>query len=156
MVVDASVARAAGSGDDARASVSRQLLEGVLEVCHHAAFCPQVFAEWRKHRSGFAREWLTSMFARRKVESLSPCSTAEIESMLDSSNLSESKRSAVAKDAHLLAVAKATSALVATLDCTLVDLVRELQQGNPSIHSIAFLDLQRDSQNVLAWIQRGD
>src|SRR5437660_6190664 len=69
LVVDASVARAAG-GEGATHPLSRQCrdcLLAMLHICHRIVMTAEIGAEWKRHRSRFAMTWLTSMEARRKV-----------------------------------------------------------------------------------------
>ncbi len=69
VVIDASVLRAAGSDGATHptSTRSRQLLLGVLEICHRAILTDQIKAEWNAHQSRFSCTWRTQMYSRRKI-----------------------------------------------------------------------------------------
>src|SRR5215471_15279536 len=70
LVIDASVARAAG-GEDAdspTAKYCRDFLKAVLSICHHVVMTPEISEEWKQHQSRFTSQWRVSMEARKKVE----------------------------------------------------------------------------------------
>jgi hypothetical protein len=70
LVIDASVAHAAGWSDHPDSSAGRHFLRAVLDVCHQMVLTPEVAEEWRRHQSKYTRTWRTEMYARKKVRSL--------------------------------------------------------------------------------------
>jgi hypothetical protein len=72
LVIDASVARAAG-GEDATYPISvycRDFLEAVLDLSHRVVMTPDIRDEWNKHQSRYACIWRRQMVAKKK---LCPC-----------------------------------------------------------------------------------
>jgi hypothetical protein len=63
LVVDASVARAAGSLESKHPTgiLCRDFLMGVRSVCHRIVWTEAIKVEWDKHDSVFARQWRVSM-----------------------------------------------------------------------------------------------
>jgi hypothetical protein len=57
LVIDASVAQAAGWSDHPESSASRHFLRGVLDICHRMVLTPPLIEEWRRHQSSYTREW---------------------------------------------------------------------------------------------------
>lgn len=70
LVIDASVAQAAGWGEHPDSSGSRHFLMAVLEISHRMVLTPPLLDEWRNHQSKFTREWRKSMHAKRKIRTL--------------------------------------------------------------------------------------
>lgn len=69
LVIDASVARAAG-GEDAKNETSkscRNFLAKVMAISYQIVMTPELKAEWDKHKSVFAQRWLSSMVAKKKL-----------------------------------------------------------------------------------------
>src|SRR5438105_13114500 len=71
LVVDASVARAAGSLESTHPTgvLCRDFLVAVRGVCHRIAWTDAIKLEWDKHDSRFARQWRLSML---KLDKLMP------------------------------------------------------------------------------------
>jgi hypothetical protein len=70
LVIDASVAKAAGWSKQPDSSSSRYFLRAVLDICHQMVLTPALAEEWRRHQSKYTREWRKSMYARRKIRQL--------------------------------------------------------------------------------------
>lgn len=116
LIIDASVARAAGGERASHPSSARwrKFLLRVLEICHRVGLSDRLRDEWKAHRSSYASTWLQSMYARRKVEDASGVS-AVVPRVL-ALDLEAADLSAIKKDAHLVAAAEATEWVVASLD----------------------------------------
>ena len=80
IVVDASVARSAGQKPvpDFVSVRSREVLETILRARHKVAFSAEGLAEWREHRSSFARRWLVQMFSRKLTVRLGDTTNANL------------------------------------------------------------------------------
>src|SRR5690606_39247163 len=66
IVVDASVARSAGSTEHPASVASRQFLQEMLAICHRVVMTDEIEQEWKRHRSGFATSWLATMRSKGK------------------------------------------------------------------------------------------
>src|SRR4051794_12743935 len=114
LVIDASVARSSG-GEDATFPTSkhcRDFLKAVLSICHRIVLTPEIQAEWHKHQSNFARRWLVSMFARKKVEQAGSITKQDPRDNIHAATENEKARAAMLKDIHLLEAAIATDETV--------------------------------------------
>lgn len=72
IVIDADIARSSGTSEHPVSSGSRALLDSVTKNGHKIVICPKLMNEWKNHRSLFARKWLASMIAKRKVKFIKP------------------------------------------------------------------------------------
>ena len=112
LVIDASVARAAGETEHPVSSACRRFLRAVLEICHRVAVNEEIRAEWQKHQSRFTRKWRRSMAARKKPLSDIPV----VPTGLDLERFAPRHREAVKKDLCLLEAALAADCEIVTLD----------------------------------------
>jgi hypothetical protein len=72
-------------------------------------------AEWRKHRSSFARKWQVSMVARKKMHYLKEQDLSQLD--LNAVQLPEKQKRIMQKDIHLVKAALAvTDGVVVSLD----------------------------------------
>lgn len=136
LVVDASVARAAGYSEHPTSSACRQILMDILEICHSVALNPELRQEWQQHQSLFTCKWRASMAARRKP--LHDISTAPC--VLDLNRFDEKSRAAIEKDRHLLDLALATDKEIITLDTALSVALRSQSAGKRLHDQIKWID----------------
>jgi|TARA_B110000211_G_C14051667_1_gene541498 hypothetical protein len=114
IVVDADIARASGTSEHPVSSGSRALLDNVSKNGHKLAICPTMMSEWKKHKSIFAKKWLASMVAKKKVLFIKP---AKQTNDLIIRNLTDSKKITIAtKDEHLIDAALETDRVIASND----------------------------------------
>ena len=114
LVVDADVARAAGVSEHPVSKNSRVLLQALLQSGFKVGFCPVLLSEWKKHRSLFAKQWLGSMTARKRVVRITPESMAV--SFIDSADITEDQKDIANKDAHVVDAALALDKFIASND----------------------------------------
>lgn len=157
LVVDASVARAAG-GETAVFPLSkrcRDLLKTMLAVCHRAVLTRPVREEWKKHESTFARQWRTAMMARKKLVLDDAPEDREIREAIEDAARTDKGRRAMLKDAHLIEAARATDGTVLSLD----DVVRALFAAASSevrpLRTIVWANPAHEEEGCLAWLEDG-
>src|SRR5437867_10648595 len=102
LVVDASVARAAGETEHPVSTACRWFLEEMRKVCHRIVMTDAISQEWKKHRSNFAYRWLSSMTAKRKVVRVDSEENPALRQAICSLQLREKERDAILKDIHLV------------------------------------------------------
>ena len=123
LVIDASVARAAGETEHPVSSACRQFLLEVLAICHRVVVSPAMREEWQRHQSRFTRKWRVSMAARQKpLRDITPAPAG-----LDLDAFAAPRREAVEKDLCVLEAALATDHEIVTLD----DALREALGSAP-------------------------
>jgi len=68
LVIDANIARSAGTSEVPVSRYSRNALDAILRGEFIAVFSQALRAEWKDHSSLHSKLWWASMFARRRVE----------------------------------------------------------------------------------------
>ncbi|MBI2264575.1 MAG: hypothetical protein HYU64_05325 [Armatimonadetes bacterium] len=152
IVVDASVARAAGEHNHPTSKACRDFLIEVLGICHKVVMSPPIRNEWKKHCSSFSHKWLTSMTARKKVANIAE----ERDMSLDCSGLSSRRQHQVLdKDVPLLEAALATDKIVVSLDDEARKLFVRVTRANPGLNPVMWLNPLAQSDQVVEWLKQG-
>jgi hypothetical protein len=157
LVIDASVARSAG-GENAVFPTSkhcRDFLKAVLDICHHVVLTPEIREEWHKHRSGYARRWLVSMFARKKAELSESVENKELRNKIDIAAKDEKSKTAMLKDVLLLEAALASDETVVSLDETVRGLFTELASNLGEIGNVIWVNPDLKEEEPLLWLENG-
>src|SRR5262249_32018194 len=116
LVIDASVAGAAG---DREATPSREcsaFLEVLRDLKHHVAMSRPLLEEWHEHQTRFASSWLRSMFARRCVEMVEIEEDTALRTALQEAVPRPRIAAILLKDAHLIELALMVDRRVIALD----------------------------------------
>jgi hypothetical protein len=157
LVIDASVARAAG-GEDAAHPTSvhcRDFLGAVLRICNHVVFPEAVLTEWKRHRSRFARLWHVSMTARRKVHLIGDVVDEELRQKVLCVATSEKRQAAVEKDFHLVDGALRSDRIVVSLDDSVVEILVEACATVGEIREIIWVNPDETPEAVIEWLEKG-
>ena len=146
VIIDADIARSSGASEPPVSSGSRALLDSVSKNGHKAAMCPTLMAEWNKHRSLFARRWLSSMIAKRKVDFIKP-EAITIDS-IDRHLINEKSIAIAKKDVHLIDAALATDRVIASNDDIARNVFCELSRNCGNIRTIKWFNAITDRDFV--------
>lgn len=138
VVVDADVARSSGETEHPISSSCRRALNLISENQHYFVACPQVRAEWRKHASGFAKRWLASMIARKRVAFIS--ASPDYATALAKIDMDEKKKGVAQKDAHLVDAARAKGLFVTSRDDAARTSIRDISELSDLCHGIAWVN----------------
>lgn len=156
LVIDASVMRAAGS-EGATAPIPkncREILLTVLKVCHRVGTSPKILDEWKRHQSRFAKRWLTSMYARRKVVQ---CRVGEQRTRrfaeIPPEKLTEQELAALLKDAHLVDAADAADKIVLSLDRSVRVILDKTVSSIPDLAHHVWIDPSLQYPEITAWLE---
>jgi hypothetical protein len=161
LIVDASVMRAAGGEEatDPTPANARDTLKAILDICHRVRVSEDLLEEWKRHRSRFARRWLTQMYARRKVVDGEPLSCEHLVEDIRLFHLTTlSDIEAVEKDIHLVAVALATpDRTVLSWDNRVAAVIRRVcvdtrTVTSRAIASMLWIDPIADHAPLRAWL----
>ena len=126
MVIDASVARSAGSTDHHRSRDCREFLQWLLRHCHRLAISADIEKEWKKHQSNFTLKWRVAMEQRGKVQNLGPIDCGRLKNRIQALDLQKpSQQRLMQKDALLVVAAQATDRVIVSLDNAARDLFAE-------------------------------
>jgi hypothetical protein len=157
LVIDASVARSSG-GEDAVHPLSkhcRDFLKATLTCGHRVVLSPPVNAEWKKHESGFARQWRVAMFARKKVLLDQVPEDPEFREAIELVADGERGRLAMIKDAHLVEAAQATDRTVVSLDDTVRRLFGVASRRVRSLRPVVWANPAHESEDCSTWLADG-
>ena len=150
LVIDASVAQAAGWGEHPDSSGSRHFLMAVLEISHRMVLTPPLTNEWRRHQSKFTREWRKSMHARRKIRTLDAEENAGLRERSLGPGIDEPLRQIRLKDLPLVEAALRTDNIVVSLDET----ARQAFQLR-ELNLVSWVNPVREAHRMRQWLVEG-
>jgi hypothetical protein len=153
IVIDASVARGAGESEHPTSQRCRSFLEAVLRICHHMVLTADIEKEWQNHESNYATRWRATMESRGKVDPFSDL--PDLETPIASSAKTQKARTAMLKDAHLIAGAMAADQVVASLDEKARGYFGEIAHDVKGLGKIAWVNVSEDDQDALDWAEAG-
>lgn len=125
IVVDTSVAHAAGESIHPTSSACRQWLLKIEEICHKVVLSEELFSEWNEHASRFTRKWKTKMAGRGKPVREITNKTLSINYQL----MSKKEAEAVKKDLCLLssALSNESDGIILTCDNQIKEILEKTQ-----------------------------
>ncbi len=157
LVIDASIARAAGETKHPTSKNCRDFLEAVRKHRHKLVLSPNINTEWDKHQSRFAFTWRRKMIATKSVVFLQTDAIiqTELRDKIDTLIPDDGARREMLKDVHLLEAALATDHTVTSLNeldrkrfqsvCDSIDEIRRIVWVNPD----------KAEEGCLAWVESG-
>ena len=159
IVVDASVARAAG-GAEATVPVSINCTE-FLETFrddspHHVVMTFELSEEWDEHQSNFAAEWLGNMIATKRFQYIKLPQNKALYDKIEATAVQEADINAMLKDFHLIGAALATDQTIVSLDETIRGLFGQASQSVGEIRHIIWVNPDRTAEeHPITWLQNG-
>lgn len=156
LVIDACVARAAG-GEGAKHPVSREcrdFLHTMLGLSHKIVRTESIWAEWKKHKSQYAKIWLNTMIAKKRVYSVEAGHAVDLREHA-TSKLGEKDAEAMLKDCHLIEAAKATDSVVVSNERVARDLFSEASNCVGWLKTIAWVNPADSSETPIDWLKNG-
>lgn len=142
VVVDTTVARAAGLTDHPISSACREQLDRIRRICHKVLYSKAIGDEWRKHEGAYFRTWLRSMYSKKKVINSGSASThIQVSSITE---LTEKEREALEKDLHLIEAACQGNGIIVTLDKRIEEIWEKLPQKVRTARPITWIDPLKD------------
>ena len=150
LVIDASVAAAAGQTLHPTSRRSREFLGAVLKICHRAVMSPHLIHEWELHESQFSATWRAEMRSKRKVVDVPGSRNSEVRTQLAAEALSPTLRRAAEKDLHLVEAAIETDRIVVSLD----EGARELLRMDATA-KIIWVNAVAEGGRTIYWLRRG-
>lgn len=137
VVIDADIARSAGTKEFPQSKNSREVLEAVRSTNLLVAVCPLLMREWTAHKSLFARQWLSHMFATRRVHDHKP--TEIVATLVRDTELTEKEKEVAEKDCHLIDGALATQGFVTSNDVTAKKVFSKVALRHARLKNIAWI-----------------
>lgn len=155
IVIDASIAQAAGRREHPTSSRSRVFLEELRRICHGFTVTDTLMAEWKTHASSLAREWLASMWARRKVYRLAIVADDELTTEVGDSTRHEKDRDGMLKDLHLIQAALGANSPVASMDEAARRSFRRAAQTVRRLRAVVWVNPTLDADDCVPWLENG-
>lgn len=159
LVVDASVAGAAG-GKTATAPTSTRCRDFLLTLQREtecSVVMPgQLRDEWERHRSLFARTWLTAMVSRRRVifGDVPPSNKMRRE-IVRAVTTKPTEVKALEKDFHLIEAAMANDRSVVSLDEVVRKLFKAAAQSVVPIKKVVWVNPVEPAEDAVGWLKGG-
>jgi len=100
-VIDADIARSSGTTEKPVSKSCRIFLDFIREQGYFIVMNTTLNEEWNKHQSIYAKKWLASMYAKKKVLRHKD-KNFDFEQKITSSGLSDLEKNIALKDVHLL------------------------------------------------------
>jgi hypothetical protein len=157
IVVDASVARAAGTTENPISTRSREFLQAMLRICHQVVMTPEIAREWRRNQSVFSATWLAAMRRRRKVVEVlvAPAQQEALLELILGSDLGVKQKAAAEKDCLLVGAAWASDDVVASNDDTVRRLLSRLVEQSADLRRICWVNPTRSAETTTEWLEAG-
>ena len=155
IVVDASVARAAG-GEDAIYPVSKQcrdILSAILNICHHVVMTTNIYSEWKQHQSTFSRKWHFQMLGRKKVDISGDVGDELLFSNIDDLDFDDAIKTIMKKDLLLIHAARATDRIIISLDKQARRHFAAAATDIPLLRDIVWMDPDEDFETLTKWLE---
>ena len=165
LVIDASIARAAGTTNAPDSARCRDFLEAIKTTkTLWCVFTPELREEWGRHASLYSARWRAAMNSRRRISNLPSAQDDGLRRNLarcarSIAGKAEDQipgiRSAMEKDTHLLEAAIKSEGSVASLD----DRVRRhfgvCAQRNRSLRDIPWINPTTPEEDAVTWVLAG-
>ena len=157
LVVDASIARAAGTleSKDLTGIRCHDFLVAVRAVCHRMAWNEAIKAEWDKHQSRFAAQWLVIMLNLRKLRAVNDEPLEELRETIEAHSKNPNVVAIMLKDALLIEAALATDSRIASLDETVRGHFRRLAATHEPLRRIVWVNPAIEDEQVVEWLEEG-
>jgi hypothetical protein len=155
LVIDASVALAAGETNHPTSMACRDFLAEVFRICHRAVMTIALKKEWEKHASMFSTHWRAAMVSRGKMYDCEPQFHESLEKSVRELAPNPTQEREMLKDIHLLDAALVHDKIVASLDGKARKLFADLASSVPEIHGIAWVDPTIPEEKPLNWLRSG-
>ena len=158
LVVDADVARAAGSTTAIHplAINCRDFLIQLRLQNHQLVLSKELSEEWKRHQSRFARRWRLSMDARKRVVRTKNSEDNQLRNTITTTSSNNNEIEVMQKDIHLLEAALKTDMTVISLDQTVRTLFAKASQQVSVIRMIIWVNPNRISEEQpIVWLKSG-
>ncbi|NJM47033.1 MAG: hypothetical protein HC860_13460 [Alkalinema sp. RU_4_3] len=159
LVIDASIARSCGD-QTATYPTSVRCRDFLIETQanqHRIVLTADINAEWNKHKSRFARQWLGSMIARKQFTKILDLPIdPELWDPIEELAKDDGERAAMTKDILLLEAALATDRAITSLDeKTARKFFTLAAKTIPKLRSIVWVNPDKPEEIPIEWLREG-
>lgn len=157
IVVDASVARAAGPFESTHPTGSRcrEFLIKFKGAGHRLAWNESIRTEWDRHQSTFARTWRVSMVSIGKLRPVPDDPVEEFREAIQTASTDPGVCEAMLHDALLFEAAWASDHRVASLDETVRGHFGRLAASYAQLRLIVWVNPANEAESPCDWLEVG-
>ena len=159
LVVDASVARAASEPPSVESpgGPCREFLLEMLDSGCRVAMSREMFSEWKRNESEFARTWRAEMVGRKRVVVKRELrDEIGFDDAVEAAGFTKNQRAAVEKDRHLVLLAVATDRAVVSLDEVVRGLLRDRSEElQRLLDDLDWVNPAREEDMAVVWLREG-
>lgn len=157
LVVDASVARAAGipnTESGGGAAISAFLIR-LREAGMGIVFSRALQAEWNTHQSRFSRTWRSSMVARKRLHTSDLAEQIVLRQRIEALDNDRRCRNAMSKDAHLVELALQEDERIVSLDEEARGCFSTLVPTHPPLGDVVWVNPTIPAHEAGDWLDKG-
>ena len=167
LVVDASVARAAGDPpNNPRSEICRDCLVQIRDSKHNICMTPEIQKEWDDHASRFSRKWQANMIAKKQWLYQDLSANGSLRKIIEESvlifydDLEDvaifNIKNAIFKDCCLIEAALANDKTVVSLDDKTARIYfSQAAKQIKEIQEIVWVNPAKNEENVIEWLING-
>ena len=155
LVIDADVARSAGTSEHPVSVACRQFLETVRDVRYQVVMTKAILQEWRRHKSEFSEEWLTQMSGEGRGVSLHDAERDKDLRRRITAAIPSDCQHAAEKDVHLIEAALNTDHLVASGDGQARRIFRSASESVRELKPIVWVNPKLSADDPICWLRNG-
>ena len=155
LVIDASIAGAAGNRDADPSRPCTAALNAVLHTLHRLAMSGPLLEEWKRHQTRFARGWLLSMYARRLVDELDIGDDEPLRGRIEHAAPNANIAAILLKDAHLIELALASDERILSLDETARRHYHQAAQEIRELRRLCWVNPAVPDEQAVEWLVGG-
>jgi hypothetical protein len=152
IVVDASVARAAGETEHPTSRLCRESLDAMIDGGHLLAMSQPLEEEWKEHASRYAVRWWVLMTSRGKVKTVAQNTSLDqrILKVID-----QQARGVVMKDLHLVGTALAADKRIISLERRVHRHLHKAALQIPELQELIWVNPANKEEEVPNWLRDG-
>jgi len=155
LVIDASIAGAAGNRDADPSRPCTAALNAVLDTLHRLAMSGPLLEEWKRHQTRFARGWLRSMYAHRLVEELDIREDETLRGRIEDAAPDADIAAILLKDAHLIELALASDERILSLDESARRHYHQAAQKIRELRRLCWVNPAVPNEQAVEWLVAG-
>lgn len=156
VVIDASVARASGTKEEVPSStLCRQFLEEFRRTDNKLLMTSEIYKEWNKHESSYARTWRSNMIATKRMEVISDTKHLIIREAVETYIDSDKIKKEVIKDLHLVEAAVASDNYVISNDNKIRTYLIDLACSCLHLRELIWVNPTNENEDGLFWLKNG-
>jgi hypothetical protein len=155
LVIDASVAGAAGNRTADPSRLCTAALNAVVEVKHRVAMAATLLEEWKRHQTRFARRWLRSMYGHRLVDELDVGEDDSLRGRVERAAPDADVAAILLKDAHLIELALVSGERILSLDETARRHYHQAARGIRELCRLCWVNPATADEGAVEWLAAG-